>query len=701
MGGRWRRQLRRAVHVAAMAAPALVPGWVGLLWGRLALSVESAARAFTWTTCAVYVASFASSYTQIAGMHGPQGILPVGALMPRHTIPLLFRYFKRPDLAMDAVCLGGTLLAGAGMATRRARSSAVLAVLWWFYDSMQRVMNHDPPLLFEAGFIAIFIAQPPSVGAAAVLHRNATRAGMAGARWLLFRLLFGSGFAKLLGGDRIWWACEAMLHHYQSQPIPTPAAWLLHSLPAIFHRASAVATFVVEAAVPLLCFFAPQRGSLRRIGWLAQIGLQLVIGMSGNFGFFNLLTVGLTLPLLANDAVQSGPALWSTGSWRRVERWACTCLVAGVAAAFGPRLRANFTMAQLERTVATFTGVAILLSGREHLHETITGFAAVGTHLRSVALAAAGGGTWWGQMQPWAVFRAVAVPLATTAYFLASLFPFTNGLLAHNVQGSFTTAITAEPGRYILPTVVDTDPWAWPRWLRTLAGRAAAANLCKTYGMFVNLTGAGGFRPELVIEAAIGMKPNGDQGWMELPFRYKPGDTNRRPPWELPHNARLDYSMWLAAAEGADTPGFVAHFCSRLMEGSPHVEMLLDHRAYRQLFPTPPDFVRVLEYEYRFSYAGDRRWWTRKLVACGETLGRDQLSAVAPKIARAYAISIEQQCGVTGRLLMALRRGSEWLSGGSPTCLVWLCLVLPVGGRVMWWSFFRSRRQAPPLAAWS
>ena len=41
------------------------------VWGRLALPLDSAARAFTWTTCAVYVFSFSSAYTQIAGLHGP------------------------------------------------------------------------------------------------------------------------------------------------------------------------------------------------------------------------------------------------------------------------------------------------------------------------------------------------------------------------------------------------------------------------------------------------------------------------------------------------------------------------------------------------------------------------------------------------------------------------------------------------------
>ena len=32
---------------------------------------------------------------------------------------------------------------------------------------------------------------------------------MASARWVLFRLLFGAGIVKLLGGDPSWWDCSA------------------------------------------------------------------------------------------------------------------------------------------------------------------------------------------------------------------------------------------------------------------------------------------------------------------------------------------------------------------------------------------------------------------------------------------------------------------------------------------------------------
>jgi hypothetical protein len=47
------------------------------------------------------------------------------------------------------------------------------------------------------------------------------------------------------------------------------------------------------------------------------------------------------------------------------------------------------------------------------------------------------------------------------------------------------------------------------------------------------------------------------------------------------------------------------------MEGSTNVAQLLDYNQYRSLFPTPPDFVRVLDYQYQF--ATGPQWWRRTL----------------------------------------------------------------------------------------
>lgn len=62
----------------------------------------------------------------------------------------------------------------------------------------------------------------------------------------------------------------ALTYHYETQCIPTPAAWFAHQLPVWFQKFSVVATYVIEIAIPLL-FFAPIR-RLRLFAFYSQVG---------------------------------------------------------------------------------------------------------------------------------------------------------------------------------------------------------------------------------------------------------------------------------------------------------------------------------------------------------------------------------------------------------------------------------------------
>jgi hypothetical protein len=75
-------------------------------------------------------------------------------------------------------------------------------------------------------------------------------------------------------------------------------AWHLHQLPAWFQRASCGLMFAVELVAPFL-LFGPRR--LRLGAALSLVALQLLIALSGNYTFFNLLTVALCL-LFLDDA---------------------------------------------------------------------------------------------------------------------------------------------------------------------------------------------------------------------------------------------------------------------------------------------------------------------------------------------------------------------------------------------------------------
>src|SRR5262249_46520451 len=158
-------------------------------------------------------------------------------------------------------------------------------------------------LLLEAGFLAIFVAPlvlvekprapvaPPRVGVWLML-------------WLVFRLMFGSGLAKLASGDPTWRDLTAMTYHYETQPLPTPLAWYVYQMPLWFQKASTAATLAMELVTPLL-IVAPFR--LRRIAFVLLVGLQLMIAATGNYAFFNLLSAALCVYLLADRATDHEP----------------------------------------------------------------------------------------------------------------------------------------------------------------------------------------------------------------------------------------------------------------------------------------------------------------------------------------------------------------------------------------------------------
>lgn len=71
----------------------------------------------------------------------------------------------------------------------------------------------------------------------------------------------------------------ALTYHYETQCLPTPAAWFAHHLPVWLHKLSVVATFLIEIAVPPL-FFAPVR-RLRLAAFCSQVGGGLNLQKGG------------------------------------------------------------------------------------------------------------------------------------------------------------------------------------------------------------------------------------------------------------------------------------------------------------------------------------------------------------------------------------------------------------------------------------
>jgi hypothetical protein len=123
--------------------------------------------------------------------------------------------------------------------------------------------------------------------------------------WLVvFRLMLRSGAVKLASGDPTWADLSALEYHYFTQPLPTVFGWYAHHLPSWVHVVSCAVMFGIELVLPFFVFL-PFRWA-RRTAAAGFIGLMLLILVTGNYGFFNLLTIVLAMSLVDDDA------------WRRV-----------------------------------------------------------------------------------------------------------------------------------------------------------------------------------------------------------------------------------------------------------------------------------------------------------------------------------------------------------------------------------------------
>ncbi len=117
--------------------------------------------------------------------------------------------------------------------------------------------------------------------------------------------MFLSGAVKLASGDPTWRGLTALDVHFETQPLPTLLAWYAHHLPRALLHFGTVATFVIELLLPFL-IFAPRNARLFAAGGFLL--LEFLIVLTGNYNFFNLLTIVLCLGLLDDRALGASSA---------------------------------------------------------------------------------------------------------------------------------------------------------------------------------------------------------------------------------------------------------------------------------------------------------------------------------------------------------------------------------------------------------
>lgn len=257
----------------------------------------------------VYLIAFLSFWVQLLGLIGGNGILPADNFLSvvktnigskaYWFVPTL-AWFNAHDWFLEFLALGGALLSL--LLIFGVLTMPVLVVLWLFYLSLVSVgqvfMSFQwDNLLLETGFLGILLA-PLQVLSKPSRESPPSSTVMWLFRFLLFRLMFSSGFGKLATGDPTWRNFTALDFHYFTQPIPTPIAWYMYQFPEWFHKLSVGIMFFIELVIPFF-IFAPRR--LRFIAASAIIFFQVLIALTGNYTFFNLLSIALCV-LLFDDA---------------------------------------------------------------------------------------------------------------------------------------------------------------------------------------------------------------------------------------------------------------------------------------------------------------------------------------------------------------------------------------------------------------
>ncbi|PYI49763.1 MAG: hypothetical protein DMF10_00690 [Verrucomicrobia bacterium] len=299
-----------------------------LLWGKNVRPPTYfwARRWFLRTLGLTYLVAFVSLWIQVDGLVGSNGVSPLNQFLPAvyerfgstaySLLPTLC-WVDSSNGFLHFLCGGGvvlSLLLILGIAPVLS-----LVVLFIFYLSLtiagQTFLSFQwDILLLETGFLSIFLAPwrlwPRELmwwlgSATSATASPVSRAGLFLLKVLLFKLMLMSGVVKLTSGDDCWWNLTALDYHYWSQPLPTVFGWWADKSPEWFKHFSVAFCLFVEIIVPSF-IWAPRRPRLIAAGLM--IFLQLVIAFTGNYCFFNLLTIALCL-LLIDDSVAA--AWWA------------------------------------------------------------------------------------------------------------------------------------------------------------------------------------------------------------------------------------------------------------------------------------------------------------------------------------------------------------------------------------------------------
>src|ERR1700743_1623708 len=252
----------------------------------------------------VYAVAFLAAINQILPLIGSDGLLPAGTFLRRVSeslgsssagffrLPSLFLFAPSATPLLVAALIGFVLacIVIAGFA-----NAPLLTILWFLYMSFVNVGQEWYGYgweiqLLETGFLGIFLCPLIDSRPFPKLPPPLLIIGLF--RWLIFRIMLGSGLLKVRG-DEVWRNATALYYHFETQPLPGPLSRWFHFLPHGVLRLGVWYNWLADLVAPWFVFY-PRIG--RHLAGVVMIGLQLILILSGNLSFLNWLTI---IPALA------------------------------------------------------------------------------------------------------------------------------------------------------------------------------------------------------------------------------------------------------------------------------------------------------------------------------------------------------------------------------------------------------------------
>jgi hypothetical protein len=571
---------------------------------------------------AIYGIAFASYWVQFPGLVSSNGLEPAGRIF-QSSFPFLYKKIEvivGNDnqsfwITVDIICEGVTFMGcvlSLLVATGVIHHGLLFLCITYLYYILVQLGGtfysfQWDTLLLETGFVVGCCYAPWT----SRKSEGDTSVGSWPVRFLLFKLMFMSGVVKIQADCPTWKQLTALEYHFATQCLPGPLAWYAHQLHPFFLRLSVAMTLLIEIHGSfLLIFFAH---SIRYIGAWMQIILQLMIIATGNYNFFNLLTIALCLPSM-DDNVQTDEEKKNRDDDR-------------------VRLGQSLLLILFALSFLNMFNISTSDDGFHSITMTWT----IDTCVKLINIGV-----------PIAIILSLLgmIYCAHKAFVHQALKYKRIPILFHLLLCISCLGLGSVPLLNLSPRLW-SSPWMYFTRQFVLPWKELQKyHVSNGYGLFRRMTGVASNnhfrkddfgwaglepsivdRPELILESQ--MKETGEI--RELNFWWKPGDVTVMPKQIAPYQPRLDWQIWFAALGRYENNPWLVHMVYKILQGCEPVLNLLDE----PLLKNHQEFVSSLSiklYSYDFtrintnwnqripgvhivpshkSTFSSRQWWTR------------------------------------------------------------------------------------------